>query len=171
MLLAVGALGLSACLVCVVFAALLLFSGTGKPDPYEGLPKEPPADLVSFYDRLVTTFPGYSLQAKLQAPNPIISAFQVESDCWHVNHFIRVTAMDFFRTVMNKIATLVSLGKPTRAAADRMEAELKRNMLRFMDLALLELGKCPLDAVIKTPKTSSTVREALEGIRRMDALT
>ena len=53
----------------------------------------------------------------------------------------------------------------------RLEAELKRHVTSFKESALLELGRCPPDAVIKTPTETRTVREALDGIRNLDALT
>ena len=144
----IGLLVVCSCVICGT-VALVFMTGAGSPTkgqkaPYDGLPTTPPP---------VPAFFGRTAVRQARWNRSMRSIFSVRSDCWHVNHFFRVT-------MVNELLRLAQEAEAQRAGAvSDAEAERRYTQIMLGLIAKLgsELDNCPRNTSVTLLDRDMTV--------------
>lgn len=128
--------------VCFMAVAVIMFfvfrsgtGGTGSDDPFQGLPKEPPPGL----------------------PNSYKDLWNKKSNCWHMNHFFRVEAVDFWKTSM--VDALEYFSDPSKLS--KTTEFLTKEVRELNDLTLAAIQKCPDTMYVEDENGNRTTKATM----------
>lgn len=127
---------LCAGMVCLGLGVLLLLWLTRSKDPYEGLPTTPPTLPAAFLQSLPKST---RVMAQVQLANTMDLIYTAKSDCWHVNHWIRVTLAN----ILIDAAMVAYKPQNISKKPKELDAILQKEFGARMALSMKELGDCP----------------------------
>lgn len=157
----------SASVVIAVLVAALAWSrdGGSKKDPYDGLPTTPPTLPVP--PELRTSTSPVIISIVRLIDRVVTGIFYTRSDCYHANHFIRVTLMNIMADWVKDLTLHMRRFPTVTPESKRADEALAAKYNKRIADGIVELKQCNPDTKLITPPLPLQTEETVTTTGRL----